>query len=432
MTPRLILLSVLTLVLLAPPPSAWAQDLAAYRLDETDWNGLSSLGVLAAHVGVSLRQADSVSLPDPTVDVLVLVHPTSELPAEALVAWVRSGGRLWVADDFGTADTLLAEFNLRRVEPGRHAEVLERNDALPMVAPVGGHALSRGVARIVLNHPSAIAGEELPVFGLDDGSGVVYDMSLGQGAAVFLADASVLTNLMLPLHGNRRMVVNTLGRLCGTLEGCRVVLVAEAGGVVGDLDALSTEDPGAMEGAAVPRWQEALDALRDARIDPRALRVAAALLLFGTLFLVATLFPARRPRWLGARFGAPPSRPRSPFEHHLRRLSSANNPNLGPMLAAYRDQFEPSFYGALGWKVPTADQGATAHERAAKAYVALAEPGASGRRIRRVAKVLGTIASAGRRDGSGRVAWIDPKGFIRCYDEAQAMLQALKKEERRG
>lgn len=415
-----------------PTRAATGQDLAAYRLDETDWNGLSSLGLLATHFGVSIRQVDSVSLPDPTVDVLVLVHPTSDLPADALVAWVRSGGRLWVADDFGTADTLMAAFGLRRVQPGFHADVLERNDALPMVAPVGSHPISRGVARIVLNHPTAIAGEQLPVFGLDDGSGVLYDMSLGQGAAVFLADASVLTNLMLPLHGNRRMVVNTLERLCGDLAGCRVVLVAEAGGVVGDPDAMTGGDEGPSERAAIPRWREALDALRDARIDPRALRVAAALLLFGTLFLVATLFPARRPRWLGARFGAAPSRPRTPFEHHLRRLSNASTPNLGPMLGAYREQFEPAFYGALGWKVPDGDPGAAAHERAAKAYVARAEPGASARRIRRVAKVLGTIAAAGRRDGSGRVAWIEPKGFIRCYDEAQAMLHALEKEERRA
>src|SRR5262249_33766708 len=78
---------------------------ADYRLDNEGWNGTSELAVLARAAGLvpEMRaNLDWSALGE--ADGVMILYPKRPLDARRLRAFVAGGGRVLVADDFGSAE----------------------------------------------------------------------------------------------------------------------------------------------------------------------------------------------------------------------------------------------------------------------------------------------------------------------------------------
>lgn len=407
---------LVTMLLVLLPRLGNASDLAAYDLAETDWNGLSSLAVLAEFGGYEIESRSLVDLDRlrPDTDILVSIHPTVAMNSAPLAHWVSRGGAALVADDFGEGVALLEPFDLDRGSFDGHGEYLDGNGQLPLVAPVGAHPISNGVRRIAMNHPSTLLGQGVPVFAFDNGSGAVYDISLGRGRAVVLADPSLLTNLMLPVVGNRQFVLNTLRVLCPD-GGCRLVVVADEGTMIGSVGA----DRNAVDADVSSFLDRLVERLRNAQIEPRVLHVAALLLALGSAQLLLTLFPRRRPAWLDARIRPRRVKPLSEFEFNLSRFSWAGRePNLAVPASLLKARFEPRFYGAIKKEMPDPEASFEDFGRAVDAYAQRFEPDLGPRRRRALVRTLALLHDIPNREALlvVRSPWVDQKTLIQLNE----------------
>ncbi len=420
MSPARVALAVLLLV---PIPCS-AEGLAAYDLAETAWNGLSSFAVLAEFGGYEIEQVEHVDLDELNAgeDVLIVVHPTSELDSAPMAHWIATGGTALIADDFGSGDVLLEPFALTRGESlYQGGEVLDANPYLPLVAPLGEHGLSAGVRRLAMNHPASIRGDGRPVFAFDDGSGAVYDMSLGVGRAILLADPSLLTNLMLPIAGNRTFVLNSLRTVCPAGE-CRLVVLAGSGNIVGSVESEPAIDTNSVA-SALERFKERL---RNLRVAPRVLHFAAVLLALGSVQLLLTLFPRKRPAWLDARIRARRVKPLSEFEFNLARYGGARREsNLTAPASLLKERFEARFYGSIGQKVPPADADVRVFGQAITKFARRYDPKMTARAKNAYVKTLTTLHAVPTRDAwlVVRAPWIDDKSLLTLQKHVSSLLE---------
>ncbi len=187
-----------------------------YLPGSRDWNGLSDLARLAEAGGYTVATPEEVPWQDlGENDTLFLIYPTDKLEAQHVGTFLRQGGRLLIADDFGTSDAALARLGIIRQggETVTHARRYEGNPNLPIAATWDeGHPLARGVDQLHTNHPSVFFSQPGPeqVFGFGKGQAVVVAGSLGDGRFVALSDPSVLINGMLAFDGNLAFAVNLL------------------------------------------------------------------------------------------------------------------------------------------------------------------------------------------------------------------------------
>lgn len=242
---------------------------AAGALDPaaTDWEGLGDFALLA-----------SAELPGRVVatnrleyerldrkDGVLLVHPEGALDTGSLARFMRDGGRVVLADDFGDGDALLAHFGIDRVPlPAKPALALRHNPALPIAEPASEHSVVWGVSRVVLNHASGLRHPELsPVLkvrGEDEDVLVAVAGAVGKGRLLAIGDASVLMNSMLRFPGNRALAAGIAHYAveddAGGPRGGRLFVVS------GRLEQVGTygEAPGAL-GALESRAQALRDAL---------------------------------------------------------------------------------------------------------------------------------------------------------------------------
>ncbi len=424
----------LCLALLLLTASAHAQgDLVDYGIGSEAWNGLSSFASVTEYTGARIAEVDVVDLGDiGPDDVIVLVHPTGAPDEDAVRRWVREGGRLLVADDVGASGPLARAFGLSRSGyGGRHRPTLQDNPALPILSPVGEHRLSEGVRTIVANHPATLRGDGLPVFAFDDGSGLLFDLSLGDGAAVFLSDPSALINLMLPIGDNAVMARNLVTYLCEGRSDCQLIvartIAGETGG--GGLEAGGVDDLARTVAHAAHRF-------RTAGVDPRALYWASLLLLIGLGVVAATIFPQAVPDAGRSPVPAPAHQPASEFELSVRRQVSGQRGGSFMMPAALvREAFDATFWRGLGHQRPEqGDAGDRARRQAAEEWVRrfATEDGtrARQRRVRDVEKTLRRLADLPRRDAvmASMHAWLDAKDLVALHADAMALLESMEKD----
>ncbi len=184
----------------------------AKPLDPTDdgWEGLSQLIAMArsevpgGHVIVAQR-LDLGRLE--ATDALVLVHPEREIDPDELSAFMRSGGRVILMDDYGTGDVLLEHFGIRRVPlPERPNAMLRSNPVFAVADAVGVHPVVRNVERVVTNHATGLSDDRLApllvVRGRSEDVVLAVAGVVGQGRLVAVGDASVAMNAMLRYPGN--------------------------------------------------------------------------------------------------------------------------------------------------------------------------------------------------------------------------------------
>lgn len=204
-----LLLSLLGAVLALANP-AWA---GPFDLTGSDWEGSAELVRLArAELGasrvVATTQIDFGDLkPD---DGLLVLYPERSLDVEELAKFMRAGGRVILLDDFGRGETLLTNFNLKRVpSPRRPAEFLRHNPQLALAEPASAHPVVADVNRVVTNHPTGIShpdlSQVLKIRGTNGDPDVAIAVAglVGQGRLLAVGDPSIVMNSMLRYSGNK-------------------------------------------------------------------------------------------------------------------------------------------------------------------------------------------------------------------------------------
>ena len=252
------------------------------------WNGLSELLAIARTQGSVLTPAQLDATQLEATDSLLIVHPTTPLPIAELAKFLRKGGRLAVADDFGTGRSLFAAFGMGMHPPNRaSSRSLRGNPELLIATPLAGHALADGVEALVTNHTQIIYHPDLrPVFALSGSRGaVVLSGAVGKGRLVALADASLLINNMLQFPGNRSFARNLLHFL-RTSSTTRLYIAGTNTVWLSGFRHLTTGDP-------IARIAGALEQLAKPQLPAPAVFALSIVLAAVLLVAAATALPKR-------------------------------------------------------------------------------------------------------------------------------------------
>ncbi|MEZ4269161.1 MAG: DUF4350 domain-containing protein [Myxococcota bacterium] len=213
----------------ALPLSAPAAADGDYSLDPEAWNGVGYLLATAAEAKVELEPAQVLDLgrlrPG---SVLIWLAPPQDLPVAALLAFVRDGGFVVIADDSGAADGLLAEIGIQRAPaaPSSHGDWYQGADGVPLLTPRREHFLFFNVEQVAANYPSVLHGAGDPILTFaDPADALIVERRLGLGAILAIADPSIFLNEMLRrFYGNKQLAANALRLYCD-IPSCRARLL---------------------------------------------------------------------------------------------------------------------------------------------------------------------------------------------------------------
>lgn len=254
---------------------------ADFDPESSGWNGLGSLVALGREAGVVIRTPSEfdVDALAPTDGVLV-VGPGRTLPRAALVRFLHAGGRLAIADDFGTAGAFLAAFEIGRHAPrdGADSMRLRDNRNLRVAELRQGHPLARGASAIASNHAQVLHHPSLTPVATFSGErdALVLVGAVGAGRLVAIGDGSVLINNMLQFGGNRAFAINLLRYLA---QNGRVVLLAG--------DTPSVGDPQFVPARSLRDLRTEIARLARVELPPPTLRALTG--VFALIVLVAAL-----------------------------------------------------------------------------------------------------------------------------------------------
>lgn len=197
---RTLLAGALCFVVAAASSRARADGPSAWSLQSRAWDGLYTLADTATALGCTIEPRARLDLAQlGKRDTVWLLHPTRSVSDGEWMRFVESGGVLVLLDDFGEAAPLLKRFGLRRTDVIANRS-FDNNPALPMAGAGMGRLQTE--QPLVANHPSALRGEVPASFGFSAQSGLLYELTVGDGLAVLGADPSLLINNMLELAGN--------------------------------------------------------------------------------------------------------------------------------------------------------------------------------------------------------------------------------------
>lgn len=221
------------LALAAASAQARADGPSAWSLQSRAWDGLYTLADTATALGCTIEPRARLDLAQlGRRDTVWLLHPTRSVSDGEWMRFVESGGVLVVLDDFGEAAPLLRRFGLRRTDVIANRS-FDNNPALP-IAEATGMGRLQTEQPLVANHPSALRGEVPASFRFSAQSGLLYELTVGDGLAILGADPSLLINNMLELAGNLELARLLLQTTCTERSG-KILLLTDDAIVMGQL-----------------------------------------------------------------------------------------------------------------------------------------------------------------------------------------------------
>lgn len=208
---------------------------SAFSAYNHGWDGTSDMRTAVDESGTELTVAQRVSRYDsvaPRRTAAVVLSPTEPYGTEATVIreFVRAGGTLVVAEDYGTGGNDLlgnvgaeARFNGTALRDERNAGP---SPAFPRAAAAGNHTYSQNVSGLMLNHGTVIdPGNATPLFHsspfsyLDENGNAELDTSetlrrypvvtmeqVGDGRVIAISDPSIFLNAMLAESDNQALL----------------------------------------------------------------------------------------------------------------------------------------------------------------------------------------------------------------------------------
>ena len=229
---------------------------ADFSIFNSGWNGSSGLAVMTYKAGkfvptfvvrstgtdVEIAQVslDRMQL-DPLASALIIIGPTKAFTAsEASIVgeFVRNGGLLFLADDFGTGNSLLAGMGATSRFSGDLVMDLayEKQPEFSVLFDLRSDRLTRKVSTLLLNYPSSVVvnpattesiafssiaswldenGDRLQEWGEPRGPFTMLARErMGAGYTVLLSDPSVLINGMSKYMDNAIFKTNLVKEIC--------------------------------------------------------------------------------------------------------------------------------------------------------------------------------------------------------------------------
>lgn len=194
----------------------------AFDISDTSWEGCSELYNLATSELGSDRVKAVAVLDWSTItanDGVLVLHPLQSMDPEETEAFVRAGGRLAIADDYGRGEETLRRFSIERTTlPTRPVQALRNKPQLAIAEPVlvdergqptGPHPVVANVQQFVTNHGTGLRSAkrltsvlEIRAVGETPVSVALAGM-VDSGRVFALGDPSGLMNQMLRYPGNR-------------------------------------------------------------------------------------------------------------------------------------------------------------------------------------------------------------------------------------
>lgn len=389
--------------MLAPLILGLSAALAAdYRVESSAWNGLGAFAQLGQELGCPVVAAETLDWGAlSSRDVLFLVYPTSPVPADDVAGFLRAGGRLVVADDFGTAGPALARLGIQRTggqDPAQipGAATYRGRPQLLLASARGDSPLGRATNIIVTNHPAVFTSRRLDAaFEFAPGRAAVIEGRLGRGRFVALSDPSVLINNMLGLPENRLFAAALIAQMCRPhppSKADRIVLYTGAFTLRGRPP---RRLPGMAEESPEP-WSERVNEFGDVLNQEAGQRGSRAALGIAMVVLVLLLVARVVPRRLmphatdWARVSAPAP---TGFEAMVRRYATGELPWGDQLLGAV---LREEVVARLGQALETTLSLETQRPEEIGRWVEERYGGAVGRRAEALWREVGRLPSAAR------------------------------------
>jgi hypothetical protein len=272
-----------------------------YDTESREWNGLHTLTAVARGLGLRVQATNEVDWADLGADdILFVIYPETRVDAGHMASFIRNGGHVLIADDFGDSIDLLGRLGMLRAQGGGvTAQRFYRDlDYAPIALPVApDHLLAQGVDELVTNVPGVLTqtrGAEV-IFAFGPDAAVVATGTMGRGRFVVVSDASIFINRMLQFEGNLQLAINAIRFLSRQDRAVRMVLLTRDFSLSGEPVALfpsgSVDDRVAGATLDVNRL---LDEGNDYLLTEWALRVVAVILALVIGFLVVWSLPSLR------------------------------------------------------------------------------------------------------------------------------------------
>ena len=359
-------LSVLALILMLLLPVKASHAGEDYSIANLEWNGLSQFAARARANGVKIVRHRSLDLSRlPRKAILLFCHPQDALP-ENLEPFIRRGGRVLIADDFGSAEGWLAKRGYRKYRGKLTTPLHYGGDAqMPVIATPERHMLLWGVDELVANRPAAYGSSRVsPLAHFGQGEkGLLFYERLGQGELILLSDPSILINAMRALGDNDHLADNLIRFMARGLEKPVIRLFRGSFSLRGPAAGPLASGPGAesgLKGALNQMGRMAVDGIygTDAAIreisdyipDPSILSFLAFLLAIVVFGIFYSLWGGGAPADL-PKFQAPMSR----FKREAEALAGRRlTVEVIEAAAIYRQEFEDRLFGSIGeeWRPP--------------------------------------------------------------------------------
>lgn len=272
-----------------------------YDIDSREWNGLHTLTAVARGLGLRVQATPDVDWADLGADdILFVIYPETRVDAGHVASFVRNGGHVLIADDFGDSVDVLGRLGMLREQGGgvRTERFYRDLDYAPIAMPVApDHPLAQDVDELVTNVPGVLTqvrGADV-VFAFGPDAAVVTSGTVGRGRFVVVSDASVFINRMMQFEGNLQFAINAIRYLAREDRAVRLVLLTREFRISGEPVALfpagSVDDKVSGTTLDVNRL---LDEGNDYLLTAWALRAVAVVLALVIGFLVVWSLPSLR------------------------------------------------------------------------------------------------------------------------------------------